>query len=81
MKKLFILFILILNSCSSDTAEQNQPDATCYPIIARGSDLRGDYIIINYSNYNQKRYLVDDYMQYINQSKLCEPITLIEQPL
>ncbi len=81
MKKIFILFILILNSCSSDSAEQTQPDLTCYNIIARGYDNRGNYIIIKYANFVNKRYLVDDYLNYINQTKICEPINLIEQEL
>ena len=80
MRKLFILFILILNSCSSDTAEQEKP-ATCYDIISRGHDSRGDYIIINVSNFVQKRYSVSNYLDYLNQNTICEPINLTEQEL
>jgi hypothetical protein len=81
MKNLFIVLALGLFSCSSDGSGETQPDATCYDIIARGEDLRGDYIIIKYGNFNNKRYSVADFMEYLDQQKLCEPINLIEQPL
>ena len=81
MKKLFILLLFTLLGCSGQDIEQTQPDAMCYDIIGKGYDNRGNYIIINYSNFNQKRYKVEDYSNYINQSQLCEPITLTQQPL
>jgi|LakMenEpi03Aug12_release.lakeMendotaPanAssembly.Ray.scaffolds.fasta_scaffold571242_2 hypothetical protein len=81
MKKLLILLLFTLLGCSGQDTEQTQPDATCYDIIAKGYDERGNYIIINYANFNQKRYKVEDYYNYINQSQLCEPITLTQQPL
>jgi len=81
MRKLIILFIIILNSCSSDKAPEPQPSQTYYSIVARGEDNRGDYIIIKVANYTNKRYSVSNYQDYLNQSTLCEPITLIEQPL
>jgi len=80
MRKLFVLFILILNSCSTEKAEQQQP-LTCYNILARGEDSRGDYIIIKISNFVQKRYSVSNYLDYLNQNTICEPINLTEQPL
>lgn len=81
MKKLFIVLALGLFSCSADKSEEPQQTETCYNIIARGYDSRGDYIIINYSSFNQKRYSVDNYLDYIGQAKICEPINLTEQPL
>lgn len=81
MKKLFILFIFILNSCSTEKTEEPTPQTTCYNIIARGIDNRGNYIIIKYADYQNKRYSVSNYQDYINQSQLCEPINLTEQPL
>lgn len=81
MKKLLILSAFILFGCSTDKSEPQPQQQTCYPIISKGIDARGNYIIINYSNFAQKRYLVDDYRDYLNQTELCEPITLTQQPL
>ena len=81
MKKLLIVLALTLFSCSSDSEAIQEPDTTCYSIIARGVDERGNYIIINVSDFNQRRYLVPNYLDYIGQSQLCEPITLTQQPL
>lgn len=81
MKKLLIISAFILFGCSTDKSEPQTQQQTCYPIISKGVDARGSYIIINYSNFVQKRYLVDDYTDYINQNELCEPITLTQQPL
>lgn len=82
MKKLSItLFAFILFSCSTNEDKQITPEQTCYNIIARGYDSRGNYIIINYSEFVQKRYKVNNYQDYIGQSQLCDPITLTEQPL
>jgi hypothetical protein len=81
MKKLFIVLAYTLFSCSSDSNTQPIPEATCYNIIAKGYDERGNYIIINYANFSQKRYQVADYLDYLNQSQLCEPITLTQQAL
>lgn len=81
MKKLLIVLAFGLFSCSSDSTEEPTPVATCYNILARGYDSRGNYIIINYQDFIQRRYKVDNYQDYIGQPQLCEPITLIEQPL
>lgn len=80
MKKLLIVLALGLFSCSSDSEEQQQAE-TCYNIITRGTDERGDFIIINYSNFVQKRYAVTNYQEWLNKTQLCEPITLTQQPL
>ncbi|MFM2204568.1 MAG: hypothetical protein RLZZ605_1532 [Bacteroidota bacterium] len=80
MKKLFIILVLTLVSCSTDS-EPQQTQSECYTIIARGIDARGNYIIINYGGFAQKRYSVENYLDWINQTKICEPITLTEQPL
>jgi hypothetical protein len=83
MKRIFILFIIILNSCTANEVEQLPPvvDETCYQIIARGYDERGHYIIIKISNFNNKRYQVTNYQDWLNRQKLCEPITLTPQHL
>lgn len=83
MKKILILFIIILNSCSNDevTKFPQTVEETCYTIIARGYDERGNYIIIKISDFNNKRYQVQNYQNWSKTIKLCEPITLIQQPL
>ncbi len=81
MKKLFIILALGLFSCQAEKQEEVKPELNCYNILARGTDSRGDYIIINYSDYNQKRYKVDNYLEYLNKSTICEPINLTQQPL
>jgi hypothetical protein len=82
MKKLLIVLAFGLFSCSSDSTESTPvQEETCYNIIARGYDERGNYIIINYANFVQRRYAVSDYQQWLNQTQLCEPITLTQQQL
>jgi len=82
MKKLFLILALFVLSCSNDNEQpQEQQQETCYQIISRGYDARGNFIIVKISNYNNKRYSVSNYQNYINQSKICEPINLTEQPL
>jgi hypothetical protein len=83
MKKLFILFIIILNSCTANEDMQTPPQAepTCYPILGRGYDERGHFIIVKISNFNNKRYQVTNYQDWLNKFKICEPITLTQQQL
>ena len=83
MKKIFILFIIILNSCTTNDVEQLPPivDETCYPIIARGYDERGNFIIIKYQSNTNKRYKVTDFRDYLGQNQICDLSNLIEQPL
>ncbi len=82
MKKLLIVLVFGLFSCSADKSEETPPQPkSCYNILTRGYDDRGDYIIIKYANFVQKRYSVTNYQDYIGQSQLCEPITLTEQNL
>jgi hypothetical protein len=82
MKNLFIALALIVLSCSSDDEPQAQPqEPICYPILTRGTTPDGDYIIIKYSAYTQKKYAVSNYLDYLNQAKLCEPITLTQLEL
>lgn len=80
MKKLLFILAVVLIGCS---AEDKQPEtqSTCYKIVARGFDERGDYIIVKYGNYNNKRYKVNNYLDYLNQTEICEPINLTEQTL
>lgn len=79
MKKLFLILAITLVSCTTDKVENN-PQNNCYDIIARGYDNRGNYIIIKYNSEN-KRYMVGNYLDWINQTQICEPINLTEQPL
>jgi hypothetical protein len=83
MKKLFILFIIILNSCTAneDMQTPQQAELTCYPILGRGYDERGHFIIVKISNFNNKRYQVENYQDWLNRFKICEPITLTQQQL
>jgi len=81
MKKLFIILALTLFSCSSDETTEQVQENKCYQIISKGFDSRGDFIIINYSSFEQKRYQVGDYLEYLNQSTICEPINLTQQAL
>lgn len=82
MKKLFILAIVLLTvACSSENEKQTEQPQKCYTIISRGYDERGDFIIIKYANYTNKRYQVNNYLDWISQTELCEPINLTEQQL
>jgi len=85
MKKLLLIlavvFVLALIGCSAEEATEPTQTQTCYNILARGYDDRGDYIIVKISNFVQKRYSVGNYLEYINQDKVCEPINLTEQEL
>lgn len=81
MKKILFILTFVLFSCSTDKLDNEQQQETCYNIIARGYDNRGDFIIIKYSNYNNRRYKVANYLDWINTNKLCEPITLTQEPL
>jgi hypothetical protein len=83
MKKLFILFIIILNSCTAneDAHTPQQAEPTCYSILVRGYDERGHFIIVKISNFNNKRYQVTNYQEWLNRYKICEPITLTQQQL
>lgn len=81
MKKLLLILALVFISCSADETTETQSEQTCYTIIARGVDGRGNYIIVKYADFVNKRYEVSNYQDYLNQSKICTPINLNEQPL
>ena len=81
MKKLFIILALTVISCSTDKPTDATSQNNCYQIIAKGIDNRGDYIIIKYTTNTQRRYKVDNYLNYLQQSTICEPINLTQQPL
>jgi len=78
MKKIFILLAFVLFSCSSEEQPAAEVSLTCYNILARGTDQEGDFIIIKYSNYTQKKYSVSNYLDYLNVTKICEPIKLTQ---
>lgn len=80
MKRLFLILLFALFSCSSDDIEQPQQEE-CYTILSRGVDARGNFIIVKISNYNNKRYKVDDYQDYIGVNKICYLTNLIEEQL
>lgn len=82
MKKLIFLFTLLFAfGCSPDEEKKVVQHQTCYNIIARGYDERGDYIIIKYESFNNKRYSVTNYQDYIGKTQICDLSNLIEQPL
>jgi hypothetical protein len=81
MKKLLIVLAFGLFSCSSSDDSTPAQEAKCYTILARGTSPDGDFIIIKYENFVQKKYAVANYLDWLNQTKLCEPITLTEIPL
>jgi hypothetical protein len=80
MKKIFIILLFALFSCSSDEITEPQ-QAECYAILSRGVDARGDFIIVKFSDFNNKRYKVNNYQEYININQICDFTNLIEQPL
>jgi hypothetical protein len=83
MKKIILLLVLFMVSCTTDeviqTPTNNEP--TCYPILSRGYDERGHFIIVKTSNFNNKRYQVTNYQDWLNRFIICEPITLTHQQL
>jgi hypothetical protein len=65
MKKIFILFVLILNSCTPTEIEEPKPTVkTCYVVQAVGNSNDGDFLrlIVNGSLMTFK---VQDYRKYI----------------
>jgi len=83
MKKLLLLTLLFLTlpSCSNTDYNETIPQGTCYPILTRGYDERGNFIIVKISNYNNRRYKVDDYQTYLGINEICEPINLTQETL
>lgn len=78
MKNIFILLAFVLFSCSSEEQTTTEVPKTCYNILARGTNQQGDFIIIKYSNYTQKKYSVSNYLDYLNVNNICEPINLTQ---
>jgi len=81
MKKILLLIAILCLSCSSDDAPIIESEPTCYKILSRGSDNRGDFIIIKYQNYTNRRYEVNNYLDYVGRTQVCEPINLMQQEL
>jgi hypothetical protein len=79
MKKLLFILTFIVCSCSSDDNINNTPK--CYDITLKGLDERGHYIVVRIKTNVFKRYQVNDYIDYVGEEKICEPINLIEQEL
>ena len=80
MKRIILILLFTFIGCSSDeTIEPQQVE--CYSILSRGVDARGDFIIVKFSDFNNKRYQVNDYTNYIGQNQICDFTNLIEQPL
>ncbi len=50
-------------------------------IVTRGYDERGNFIIIKYESFNNKRYKVNNYLDYVGKTEVCDLSNLIEQPL
>lgn len=80
MKRVFLILLFALFSCSSDEITEPQQN-DCYTILSRGVDARGNFIIVKISDYNNKRYKVDDYQDYIGVNKICDLTNLIEEQL
>jgi hypothetical protein len=82
MKKLLIVLVFFFFACSSDETDQNpNQNENCYPILSRGYDARGNFIIVKISDFNNKRYQVANYQDYIGVNEICDLSNLIEQPL
>ena len=82
MKKLLLLLaICLFIGCSSDDSEPTPPQTECFQILTRGYDERGHFIIIKYEDFNNKRYQVADYQDYIGVNQICDLSNLTEQPL
>jgi hypothetical protein len=83
MKKIILLLFLFTVSCTTDEDMQTpqQADPTCYSILGRGYDERGHFIIVKISNFNNKRYQVTNYQEWLNRYEICEPITLTQEHL
>jgi hypothetical protein len=79
MKKLLIVLAFGLFSCSSDDNSNNEPK--CYDITLSGLDVRGHYIVVRIKTNVFRRYQVANYLDYVGQEQLCEPINLTQQPL
>ena len=80
MKKLILFIAILFISCSTDEVIVGQVvEQTCYPIVSRGFDNRGNFIIVQFGNFNNKRYKVDNYQDYINVNQICDLSNLIEQ--
>lgn len=82
MKRLILILVFALFSCSTDDVQDEpQVNQTCYQIMSRGYDARGNYIIIRFEANVNKRYKVEDYRDYLGQQQICDLTNLIEQPL
>lgn len=80
MKQILLILLFTLFSCSSEEIPEPQ-QAECYQILSRGYDVRGNFIIVKFSDFNNKRYKVNNYQDYIGQNQICDFTNLIEQPL
>ena len=80
MKRLILILVFTLFSCSTEQVEQTQEEQTCYRILSKGFDSRGNFIIIKY-NDEQRRYQVEDYQYYIGRNEICDLSNLTQQPL
>ena len=81
MKKLIIILAIFFISCSTDEIEQSQPEQICYTILAKGYDERGNFIIIKYESFNNRRYKVNNYLDYVGKNTICDLSNLTEQSL
>lgn len=80
MKQILLILLFTLFSCSSEEIHEQQK-SECYRILSRGYDNRGDFIIVKFSDFNNKRYKVNNYQDYIGKNQICDFTNLIEQPL
>lgn len=79
MKKIFILFVAILASCTSPEIEQPKPIVkTCYKIIGISSGGVTDWIMIDFNGVAQK-YAVENARDYYK-PQICDLSTLKRIP-
>lgn len=80
MKKIFILFVAILASCTSPEIEVEKPIAkVCYNIIAYHDGLT-DWILVDV-NGRAEKYEVSDIKEYRGVFKICDLSNLKRLPL
>ena len=70
MKRVFLILLFALFSCSSDEITEPQQN-DCYTILSRGVDARGNFIIVKisqlqYINFIKYRSIITFHIHYIS---------------
>lgn len=80
MKNIFILFVVILSSCTAPEIEDNKPIVkTCYKIIGISSGGVTDWILIDV-NGRAEKYAVENAKDYYK-PQICDLSNLKRLPL